>query len=69
MRVYIVFVLMWIWLACGVGGFLHWYTYEHGPVGPEKAILVAGAAMLGPFAWPVGWLIHGGAKPWREGCK
>lgn len=52
------------WFALGVASFIYWWTKDHDfnlsiiPV----AVL---AGTIGPFAWPLGWIIHG--EPYRHG--
>lgn len=48
---------IFIWWAIGAGGFIYWWTRDYDFTGPE-VFLCAWAGTMGPFAWPIGALIH-----------
>lgn len=49
------------WGASGVAGFQFWWQRDHGTPGPVDSGLIAGC-LLGPVAWIVGGVMHGGHR-------
>ena len=51
-----------VWYLVGLSSFIYWWTNELDfRLGPEF-ILAFGVAFLGPFAYALGWAIHGDTK-------
>ena len=51
--------LSFLWWACGVGGFVFWWTGEHDLTTQDLGFAILVGAVLGPFTWLMGWFIHG----------
>lgn len=47
-----------LWYCIGVAGFVFWFTKDHD-IGIFEAVVGLFAGIMGPFAWPFGYWIHG----------
>lgn len=55
-----VFIICFIfWFILGVSGFIFWWTAQHNLTIGELMFSVLPGITLGPFAWIVGYFIHG----------
>lgn len=50
-----------VWWLMGVGGFIYWWTNEFD-LEVSDLVFSALPGLLGPGAWALGWVLHGGRR-------
>lgn len=56
--IFFIFIVIGVWYASGVASFVYWWSHEWGNINGHYG-LAAIVGLLGPFAFPLGYLIHG----------
>lgn len=54
----IVSLILVLWYTTGVIGFVFWWTTDYDFTS-EQLGMAFGCGLTGPFAWVIGWGIHG----------
>ena len=53
-------LILIIWLSIGATGFIYWWTTEHDFTTNEILLMIL-CGFVGPFAWVIGYSVHGGS--------
>ena len=63
-----VYLIMVLWYACGVAGFLYWWTQEYDFT-TREIFIAAVLGIAGPLTFIIGAAAHGNARTQRTLLK